>query len=442
MVQKASARITACNSITDYLDVLPRLTDIFTKARVGSYYTFFFLSAAFTQLQKRYVTDLGRGGHLIRDSAFFFNSGDSKLTNLFLAYYSSFFYNLLTPAANITTLPALPDGRGSILSGLQLAETTAGVISSAATDCTRHGARAYSTPFRNVSSMRDITLTRGGSLAPRTGVILRKAGHMSTPALHCATTLNFLAKPETRLFSSQSARSRMRGSLGSGITAGKAQQRAHSQFTDMPVFQMKPGYLGLWRHYRSLFAKYSPLRYFRQRRWTNYFLSLKSLSGSPVLLSLEFSCLAILKSSQFFFLAADVTAALFAGCVYVNGIVVLQPTSQLYAGDCVQLLVSWRLLAYYATGYNYYIAMKHRLIPKMLATVSNMSAGFDNADFLQLLNKFSIGNFDVPNYLEVDYLSSSIFVVYSPIFSFELSPVISAISPAFAMRLYNWKYVN
>jgi hypothetical protein len=95
------------------------------------------------------------------------------------------------------------------------------------------------------------------------------------------------------------------------------------------------------------------------------------------------------------------------------------------------------LLAYYATGYNYYIAMKHRLIPKMLATVSNMSAGFDNADFLQLLNKFSIGNFDVPNYLEVDYLSSSIFVVYSPIFSFELSPVISAISPAFAMRLYN-----
>jgi hypothetical protein len=85
--------------------------------------------------------------------------------------------------------------------------------------------------------------------------------------------------------------------------------------------------------------------------------------------------------------------------------------------------------------------LKHQFIPKALAAASGISAYTGNSGLSSFLGKLSIGGFDVPNYLEVDYLSCSVFVLYSPIFSFELNPVISAVCPVFAMRLYNWKYV-
>jgi hypothetical protein len=44
---------------------------------------------------------------------------------------------------------------------------------------------------------------------------------------------------------------------------------------------------------------------------------------------------------------------------------------------------------------------------------------------------------DVPNHLEVDFLSGSVFIVYMPVFFFELDQASLTQAPVFAMRLYN-----
>jgi hypothetical protein len=49
---------------------------------------------------------------------------------------------------------------------------------------------------------------------------------------------------------------------------------------------------------------------------------------------------------------------------------------------------------------------------------------------------------DVPNYVEVDYLSLSIFLLYYPVSSGELNTILYSRIPVFAIRMYNWKYVN
>jgi hypothetical protein len=58
------------------------------------------------------------------------------------------------------------------------------------------------------------------------------------------------------------------------------------------------------------------------------------------------------------------------------------------------------------------------------------------------LLRLSFSSFDVPNYLETDYMSLSVFLVYYPVSAEHLNPLLASRFPAYAVRMYNWKYLN
>lgn len=231
--------------------------------RTGIFCTPFFLTSTYAMLRTRYATDNGRGSHVIRDSGFFFNLGDSTLASFFLAYYSSFFYGLLSSTTSSAAAVKVPELRTTALTSRFLGNSRNLRNQPASrrqrTNATPHtvfGADLQNTTEASMfisdsdnsagDSLRNQQLKNGGVTCNDVNSELLSRGNFRRKSL-----------PSLREDASFSGRTRNFGFF-TGLPSGDS--------FDAPVFQMKPGYLGLWRHYRRLFAKYSPLRYFRQRR--------------------------------------------------------------------------------------------------------------------------------------------------------------------------------
>jgi hypothetical protein len=233
-------------------------------SRIGIFRKPFFLTDTYTLLRANYTTDSGRGGHVTRDSGFFFNMGDSGLAAFFLSYYSSFFYGLVnspTPHATATRSLETPLSASNILSG-------AGNTSLTRRSLTLLGQQKH-TGAANANTVRNLHGASAPSLLTDSDDVL--ADVLITPQISSsaiggthlsADTLGRVNYGQKRGISTLQRNNLGYGSKGFGFFS---KQATASSF-DAPVFQMKPGYLGLWRRYRALFAKYSPLRYFRQRR--------------------------------------------------------------------------------------------------------------------------------------------------------------------------------
>ena len=151
-----------------------------------------------------------------------------------------------------------------------------------------------------------------------------------------------------------------------------------------------------------------------------------------MLLSIEMSLFFVIKSSQFFYLVTDVMFAIFNGYIFVNGAVVVRLFMQTYAGDCVCLAMRSQFFLYTKKFCNDIMNLRYS---RLLSTLKF----FSNEKKLQRLNcsKANVLSFDIANYMEVDFLVGSIFVLYSPFFLSEVNSQPLAQHPVFAMRLYN-----
>lgn len=138
-----------------------------------------------------------------------------------------------------------------------------------------------------------------------------------------------------------------------------------------------------------------------------------------------------------------------AGLIYKNGIRTCNSQAAVYVGDCVQIHTSTLSLFYdNACQSNKFFITREGLILRQfltfyrLRTISELlrntlrSPQAVSCNFAKL-NLVVPYLFDIPNYLEVDFHTSSIFVLYSPIFFFELNPLLLNMLPLFAMRVYN-----
>lgn len=212
----------------------------------------------------------------------------------------------------------------------------------------------------------------------------------------------------------------------------------------LPLFQMKPGYSSLWRQYRRVHASASARPYARQRRWTRYFASLGRRSGLVATLSLSLSVFAVLQRGR---LVRDAATAVAGGSVYLNGRRVRDAHRQLYVGDCVQLAHAVAVLGWAASTRVASRRWHRRILAWCLGGAaagggSAWGGGLERRPGLRRwLADSGCGNADVPAHLEVDYLAQTIFLLYAPAAHRGVDLPLAA-APAFASRLYNWKYTN
>jgi hypothetical protein len=178
---------------------------------------------------------------------------------------------------------------------------------------------------------------------------------------------------------------------------------------------------------------------------------MRSLSGVSLLCSLELSLFFILKRAYFFLHAGDIFLLVKQGLVFVRGALAPSALSQVYAGDCVQLATGGQLslrLAFAARSSSARLSSwVLRVVSRpqlMRSSALNGMWGLSRSRIkTATLSAAACATYlDVPNHLEVDFLAGSIFIVYMPVFFFELDQASLTQAPVFAMRLYNWKYVT
>lgn len=257
----------------------------------------------------------------------------------------------------------------------------------------------------------------------------------------------------------QNTRARLRQPLSNGSVGGRESTKNLLGFVSLvgetsrvasvtkytsPVFQLKPGYSTIWRGYRRDYQLLAHLSFFRQRRLTNYFLAFRRVRGLAVLHNLELSLLAVLRASKFFLSDHAAMLNLTLGGVWLNGARVSYPHTQLYAGDCVQLRVDSGVYWRYKADFDFVELQRSRFVSKALRYFSFLGKGASlsyqpRAAWLvsKWLTRLGFMSLDVPGYLEVDYMATTIFLLYYPASVAELNIIAYERIPVFAVRMYN-----
>lgn len=214
------------------------------------------------------------------------------------------------------------------------------------------------------------------------------------------------------------------------------------------IFKIKPGYTVLWRQYRQEYKLITNLSYYRQRRLTNYFLNFKKSNGVAFLKNFEFSVFSVLRRSTVFLDYTLSNVCFSLGMVFLNGQKSFNKLFQVYVGDRLQVILNYNYLLQFKWFFFFVNLRKIRFLTKYVKYFFNVNNSslmlrkrllqFSEKLFKKLLY---LGN-DIPNYLEVDFMTMLVVVIYDPFLFCEFDPILIFRVPFLSLRLYNWKYIN
>jgi len=195
---------------------------------------------------------------------------------------------------------------------------------------------------------------------------------------------------------------------------------------------------------RRIFKKIFFRKNFIQRKLSNKIVNFIKLNQRSALLGLESNLENVLLRSRFFLTISHVELALTNGIVYLNGRLVKKKKKILKTSDILQL----SLVNSYFYFDRFIIQDIKRLKSKLPGKIWNLFKHINNIqkqtpkhfeNWYYLLYHFWL---DVPKYLEVDYISLSIILIYTPVFYWEFNQFFLKYLNLSLIRLYNWKYIT
>jgi hypothetical protein len=216
----------------------------------------------------------------------------------------------------------------------------------------------------------------------------------------------------------------------------------------IPRIRFKPGYQKLWRDARVALKELLGVKFRYQYRLTRYvtrfflktkfyFFNLKETSVDKTLIY-----------SRLLPDAPTVDLFINSQLVYVNGYLVKIKSTNTHEGDFIQLVVStWYYILYrWVTNwtlkrnkkfkklvYNKSLASKHKL------TKLKKQKSYYTPHWIYLA-RYDLS--DVKPYLEVDYFTLSLFMLYEPSFILNFTPNDLPDFRINIFKLYNWKYIT
>ncbi len=209
--------------------------------------------------------------------------------------------------------------------------------------------------------------------------------------------------------------------------------------------KFKPGYSILWRNARSTFLINSNLKQKTQYKLTKYLSKFKKYIKYNLFLNMEMRLSNVLLRSKFVFDMQTSHKFITSGLIYLNGTNCFNPDIQIYAGDLLQLIIHNKYYIFFKWLLNWYIIKKNRIKVRLKKKLN-----FNRLDFHKtrsfvlpgwLLSNRNLIN-DIPKFLEVDFTTLSVFVLYEPLFWSDINPA-NHISTKFGiLNMYNWKYIT
>jgi hypothetical protein len=163
----------------------------------------------------------------------------------------------------------------------------------------------------------------------------------------------------------------------------------------------------------------------RQRRLTSFFARLRGLGGFGFLRLISLAAGQVLNFSFSFCLpsASFLTWSLCPWACLLNGAFLVNPFSQVFVGDVLQVFSSC------PSSHPSYLSLRQ----------TSLSAFFRG----HFLRGFGLRNTaDVPGFLEVDELTFSAVILVEPTISSLLCFALTGPAPFLSFRLYNWKYTT
>jgi hypothetical protein len=178
---------------------------------------------------------------------------------------------------------------------------------------------------------------------------------------------------------------------------------------------------------------------------TKYLLRFNKFNRFRYILHFEMQLWNILLKSRFACDSAVVDLILNSNFVYLNGSICNNRYLQIFTGDFLQLIVSFKYYILYRWFLNW--SLKKRI---KLKKISSFKA-FSESEIDEKQRSVRLPNWILTNeginedtlkYVEIDYFTLSLMVLYEPFTWTDLNPYnLIKLRPA-VMNLYNWKYIT
>ena len=209
--------------------------------------------------------------------------------------------------------------------------------------------------------------------------------------------------------------------------------------------KFKPGYSILWRNARSTFLQNFNLKKKTQYKLTKYLSKFKKLVKYNLLLNLEMRLVNILLKSRIVFDLQLANKFILNGLIFINGLNCFNPNIQTYKGDFIQIITHNKYYILFKWLFSWYLKKKTKLKIKtrrkflFFPSETPKTRSFKLPNWI-LYNKSLVS--DISKYLEVDYFTLSIFIIYEPILWSELN-FFNYVGIKFnILNMYNWKYIT
>ena len=216
----------------------------------------------------------------------------------------------------------------------------------------------------------------------------------------------------------------------------------------IPRIRFKPGYQRLWRQARTALQESLRLRFIYQKKLSRYIVRFFKQTNSYTFSRSEMSLEKTLMYSRLLPDIPTVNVFLQQNLVYLNGLPATNNKASVFQNDLLQLIVSkWYYLAYRWIAnwtlkrhkkfkrlvYRKGLAGKHKVM-KLRKQKSYYTPHWI------YLARYDIS--DIKPYLEVDYMTLSVCVIYNPYLLYYYSPDDTPDLRSTIYRLYNWKYIT
>lgn len=179
----------------------------------------------------------------------------------------------------------------------------------------------------------------------------------------------------------------------------------------------------------------------RQHYLTTFFkfFKYKKYLGLQLLNYFELRLVNIVLRAQFFLFFEDAKIFIEKGFVFINGVVCKDINYLVKMGDRIQLGVNKAFFLFSRSRISNLISKEYKLFPYVYTSL--------NQDFFSNKTRKSLDSFwptkllwnleDIPKYLEVDFLTLTIFVVYKPLNLHDFLPAY-----VYSLRFLNFRSYN
>ena len=215
----------------------------------------------------------------------------------------------------------------------------------------------------------------------------------------------------------------------------------HENDPRIPRFKFKPGYSRIWRRARVGVKEYFQLKFQYQHRLTRFLPQFYKLNRVSLIKSTELKIENLLLATHLIPDLLTCQEFLNAGLVFLNGRILFNGKVYGLRNDLIQILISIKYYILFKWLTNWGLVKQARL--GRLLYLSRIQTKRVVRKVLPdwVLRKISYP-YDVPKYVEVDYLTLSTFILYEPFLLNDFTHIFQKFSRSPIYNVYNWKYLT